>query len=61
MSVIVRGMEMPKCCEECIFSIHDPTGGSSACAKMHQIILRKMNESRPRWCPLEEVQEDDGK
>ena len=54
MSVLIRGMEMPKRCFECIFLTTVPNffclaGKRDLCAE-HGI-----NISRPDWCPLIEL------
>ena len=54
MSILIRGMEMPKRCFECIFLTTVPNffclaGKRDLCAE-HGI-----NISRPDWCPLIEL------
>ena len=54
MSVLIRGMEMPNRCFECIFLTTVPNffclaGKRDLCAE-HGI-----NISRPDWCPLVEI------
>lgn len=54
MSILIRGMEMPKRCFECIFLTTVPNffclaGKRDLCAE-HGI-----NTSRPDWCPLVEL------
>ncbi len=54
MSILIKGMEMPKRCFECIFLTTVPNffclaGKRDLCAE-HGI-----NISRPDWCPLIEV------
>ena len=57
MSIIVRGMEMPKSCNECRFAVD---GWCYAWPKQANGDALNKRE-RTMWCPLEEVMEDDGK
>lgn len=52
MSVLVKGMRMPKSCGECFF--YDNGG----CFVTMYIVLLKRDEDKPKWCPLVEVSED---
>ena len=61
MSVIVKGMEMPKCCTECSCCRHDNWNGETA----HQCNVSLITfsaedenwiyDQRPNWCPLIEL------
>ena len=61
MSVIVKGMEMPKCCTECSCCRHDNWNGETA----HQCNVSLITfsaedenwiyDQRPNWCPLVEI------
>ena len=51
MSVLVKGMKMPNSCGECLFY----NGGG--CFVTMSIVLLKRDEDKPKWCPLEEVEE----
>ena len=49
MSVLVKGMEMPRDCEECRFcEVIDGLG----CMATHYLILRRHGQDKPNWCPL---------
>ena len=49
MSVLVKGMEMPKTCDECPFA--------EATAELYCNSYVLSLGERPEWCPLEEVKE----
>lgn len=52
MSILIKGMEMPRDCEECRFSeVIDGLG----CIVTHLVILRRYGQDKPKWCPLIEV------
>ena len=53
MSVLVKGMRMPKSCGECFF--YDDGG----CFVTMNIVLLKRDEYKPKWCPLVEITEDE--
>lgn len=53
MSVLVKGMKMPKSCGECFFY----NGGGRFVTR--SIVLLKRDENKPKWCPLEEVEENE--
>jgi len=55
MSVLIKGMEMPKDCEQC------PCSDSYGCAVLSQIMATKEKLGRPDWCPLAEVKESHGR
>jgi len=64
MSVLVRGMKMPKSCSECLHCDrnfndvvlgHISTWMCLVCVKFCQ---HDMDERRPEWCPLEEVPDE---
>ena len=49
MSVLIKGMKMPRDCEECRFSeVIDGLG----CMVTHYLILRRHGQVKPNWCPL---------
>ena len=50
MSILVKGMEMPKDCESCLLSVRDPLGGFSRFCKMtkHKVAETKRADD----CPL---------
>ena len=61
MSILIRGMEMPKCCTECSCCRHDNWNGKTA----HQCNVSFITfgaedenwiyNTRPNWCPLVEI------
>lgn len=51
MSILIRGMEMPKSCESCPCKTADAFGGLG-CQATGYIPLRKANQDRPDNCPL---------
>ena len=52
MSVIVKGMKMPKNCLHCDF---DDSYGICACRNEAPYVCEYSAKQRPSWCPLEEV------
>ena len=54
MSVLIKGMEMPKSCESCPCKTADAFGGLG-CQATGYIPLRKVNQDRPDNCPLVEI------
>ena len=50
MSVLVKGTDMPKNCDECPFA--------EAVAELYCNSYVLSLEERPEWCPLHEVPED---
>ena len=54
MSVLIKGMEMPKNCGECLLAKLSPTGESLICNYM---LSRVSWEERPFDCPLVPVRE----
>ena len=61
MSVIVKGMEMPKCCTECSCCRHDNWDGETAHQCNVSLITFSAEDenwiynTRPNWCPLTEL------
>ena len=53
MSILIKGMDMPKSCGECFF--YDNGG----CFVTVYIVLRKRGKDKPEWCPLVEVEDND--
>lgn len=53
MSLIIKGMQLPSECSECLFSCYDV----SVCAPAECIILgeRSARHCRPKICPLVEI------
>ena len=54
MSVLIKGMKMPKSCESCPCKTADAFGGIG-CQATGYIPIRKVNQDRPDDCPLSEV------
>jgi len=52
MSVLVKGMKMPKNCLHCDF---DDSYGICACRNEAPYVCEYSAKQRPSWCPLEEV------
>ena len=62
MSVLIRGMEMPKCCGTCLLVMMD-AHYNTRCAYTHDIFY-PFDDKRLPNCPLEEYDErceDDGR
>ena len=66
MSVIVKGMEMPKNCAECRFCVNGFTDAAPvyecACETYENVSVLvddhgKPFDFRPDWCPLVEIKE----
>ena len=55
MSVLIKGMEMPKCCLECPLE-DSPEFDSYCIAKDYEFIGKweDLGAYKPDWCPLEE-------
>ena len=45
--MVVIDMEMPKCCDDCVFFVQLAGSEVTECV---------MPEGRDKWCPLEEVE-----
>lgn len=54
MSVFIKGMGMPKNCEECLFYEVDVENG---CWLKKYFCVRRYGIDRPSWCPLVEIPE----
>lgn len=52
MSILIKGMEMPTKCSECLFAQLSPTGESLICNYMLSIVSW---DERPSDCPLSYV------
>ena len=64
MSVIVRGMEMPKGCAKCPYCNRqwgDPKCHAKSFKGRRMGQKLYLDSRRQDWCPLEEVKEDDMK
>ena len=56
MSVLVKGMEMPKRCEDCPLCHYMEAGTITACGCKATMMIRPVGEQfRPCWCPLIEI------
>lgn len=54
MAILIKGMEMPTCCEECRLWV-DRWCYATEERGYEEGMVRK----KPDWCPLVEIQEDD--
>lgn len=54
MSILIKGMAMPKNCETCELYLTDSSGFFGCCVTGN-IVMRKREQDRPSWCPLIEV------
>ena len=58
--VMIKCMEMPKGCSHCRFRIKDGSFGYVCSAQDYdqraEVDFNENKESRPFWCPLQEVQ-----
>lgn len=59
MSVLIRGMKMPKNCETCEYQ----TKGACFASGVNKgiITIRRMDKERPDWCPLVELPSKHGR
>ncbi len=62
MAILIKGMEMPDCCDDCIISevvVSVSVGAVSVCNACDAFPLTEEHctEHRPSWCPLVEVKE----
>lgn len=57
MSVIVKGMDMPKTCNGC-WSFDPESETHGACMAALQI-AHDTDKGKPDWCPLEEVDDEE--
>lgn len=65
MSVIVKGMEMPKDCRECRMMEYHERTGKTWCKPADGLLADTyrpiMYDGRPDWCPLVELPEHHGR
>ena len=59
MSVFVKDMEMPKCCEDC--PMYNDEIGWCYQKQVHIFEVRDIGEPRPICCPLKEITTPHGK
>jgi len=59
MSVFVKDMEMPKCCEDC--PMYDDEISWCNQKQVHICDVRDIGEQRPICCPLKEITTPHGK
>lgn len=64
MSIIVRGMEIPKDCRECLMQVYHSTSGKTWCKPADRLLAEDFKpipfDGRPEWCPLIELPEKHG-
>ena len=65
MSVLIRGMKMPKECRECYLLEYYEYLGETQCSITRRMLAERGKpisfDSRPCWCPLVEVPEPHGR
>jgi hypothetical protein len=65
MSVLIKGMRIPKDCRECKFQDYGFTTGDTWCGVNDAVLARNFEaikfDGRPEWCPLVEVPEPHGR
>lgn len=52
MSLILKGIDMPKDCDDCMFNFYREGDSCPACYLTKHIVIRKKKESIPTDCPL---------
>ena len=56
MSIIVKGMDMPTGCRECLFNNFGTMSGETYCGVNGVTLAKKFEvinfDGRPEWCPL---------
>lgn len=55
MSVIIKGIDMPKDCEDCRFGFYREGDSAPVCYLTKHIIIRKKAEERHHDCPLIDI------
>lgn len=64
MSVLIKGMEIPKECRECMLSEYHDSTGKTWCKPADKLLANNrkpiMFDGRPDWCPLVELPEKHG-
>lgn len=57
MSVIIKGIEMPTDCDECMFDVWVDTadGGEEFCLVKEMTPITPITGQRAKWCPLAEI------
>ena len=64
MSVLIKGMAMPKDCRECPLQAYYSSSGNTLCFPANEYLAKKYNpigfEGRANWCPLGEVKTPHG-
>lgn len=55
MSLILKGIDMPKDCDDCMFNFYREGDSCPACYLTKHIVIRKKKESIPTDCPLIEI------
>ena len=61
MSILIKGMEMPKECRECPLEMYYMNSGETRCRVGNKILAENFKtipfDGRPDWCPLEHFRE----
>lgn len=64
MSVVVKGMEMPKDCRECLMQVYY-SSGKTWCKPADRLLADDYKpiiyDDKPDWCPLVELPEKHGR
>ena len=59
MSVVIKGMKMPKECRDCPLEMYYMNSGDTRCRAKNKILAEDFKaipfDGRPDWCPLVEV------
>ncbi len=53
MAVLIKGMEMPKNCDACLFD----NGVNCMAYKPSEDMIYDIADGKPDWCPLVEIKE----
>lgn len=64
MSILIKGIEMPKECRECPLEVYYINSGMTRCRAGNKILAKNFEipfDSRPDWCPLVEVHAPHGR
>lgn len=59
MSIIIKGMDMPECCDSCCFAYWSIFHQTAMCSRNNKPCFANFSieyrTKRPDWCPLEEA------
>lgn len=60
MSVLIKGMDMPRSCDECpcaTVEVNEGYYGDMWCGVLSEIVEPHEINTKPSWCPMVEVDE----